>query len=216
MNRRGFLQLTGATGAAALTASCNRINSVACVRNHVGKQPASLAHAVSIRTSCSTGWQTALAVAFVVGLFYVTYDCHVWQSRCLLQLCREMHRGFVTKAGFSRMLGTTHKADRGAIVGRAVGLFVLLIAHSDNPVPTIFEPHSTPAESIYHLSPFVFAITGMIFLAVFNSGTPSGERNYAMSLNEGGLLPGRRAPFVRRSHAGQDSTGPPPAGSLCL
>lgn len=29
MKRRGFLQLTGATGAAALTASCNRINSVA-------------------------------------------------------------------------------------------------------------------------------------------------------------------------------------------
>jgi sulfite dehydrogenase (cytochrome) subunit A len=28
MNRRGFLQLIGATGAAALTASCNRINSV--------------------------------------------------------------------------------------------------------------------------------------------------------------------------------------------
>src|SRR6266404_6577011 len=90
MNRRGFLQLTGATGAAALTASCNRINSVACVRNRVGKQPASLAHAVSIRTSCSTGWHTALAVAFVVGLFYVTYNCHVWQSRCLFQLCREM------------------------------------------------------------------------------------------------------------------------------
>src|SRR5260370_39016287 len=28
MNRRGFLQLIGATGAAALTGSCNRINSV--------------------------------------------------------------------------------------------------------------------------------------------------------------------------------------------
>src|SRR5713101_5487965 len=28
MNRRGFLQLIGATGAAALSASCNRINSV--------------------------------------------------------------------------------------------------------------------------------------------------------------------------------------------
>src|SRR5437867_3366876 len=128
------------------------------------------------------------------------------------------------------MLETTHKPDRGAIVGRAVGLFVLLIgvlfaaalcnasARSDNPVPTItvFEPHSTPAESIYHLSPFVFAITGMIFLAVFNSGRPCGEqRNYAMSLNEGGLLPERRAPLVPRSHAVQDSTGPPPAGSLC-
>jgi DMSO/TMAO reductase YedYZ molybdopterin-dependent catalytic subunit len=29
MNRRGFLQLIGATGAAAVTASCNRVNSVA-------------------------------------------------------------------------------------------------------------------------------------------------------------------------------------------
>ncbi|HWY54459.1 MAG TPA: twin-arginine translocation signal domain-containing protein, partial [Terriglobales bacterium] len=29
MNRRGFLQLIGATGVAALTASCSRINSVA-------------------------------------------------------------------------------------------------------------------------------------------------------------------------------------------
>ena len=127
------------------------------------------------------------------------------------------------------MLGTTHKEDRGASVGRVVGLFVLLIgvlfaaalcnasARSDNPVPTItiFETHSTPAESIYHLSPFVLAITGMIFLAVFNSGTPSRQRNYAMSLNESGLFPGRRAPFVRRSHAVQDSTGPSPAGSLC-
>jgi len=40
---------------------------------------------------------------FVVGLFYVTYDCHVWQSRCLFQLCREMHRGFVTKAHSTSM-----------------------------------------------------------------------------------------------------------------
>jgi len=125
------------------------------------------------------------------------------------------------------MLETTHKAVWGAIVARAVGLFVLLIGvlfaaalcnaspHSDNPVSTIFEPHSTPAAPIYHLSPFVLAITAMIFLAVFNSGTPSRQRNSAMSLNESGLLPGRRAPFVRRSHAVQDSTGPPPVGSLC-
>jgi sulfite dehydrogenase (cytochrome) subunit A len=28
MNQRGFLQLVGATGVAALTASCNRVNSV--------------------------------------------------------------------------------------------------------------------------------------------------------------------------------------------
>jgi cytochrome c oxidase subunit II len=34
-------------------------------------------------------------------------------------------------------------------------------------IPSIFDPHSTPAESIYHLSIFVLAITGVIFLVVF-------------------------------------------------
>src|SRR5262249_50698170 len=35
-------------------------------------------------------------------------------------------------------------------------------------VPSVFDPHSTPAESIYHLSVFVLAITGVIFLVVFS------------------------------------------------
>jgi len=35
-----------------------------------------------------------------------------------------------------------------------------------NPVPSIFEPHSTPAESIFHLSLFVLSITALIFLVV--------------------------------------------------
>ena len=77
------------------------------------------------------------------------------------------------------MVETTHKTDCGAIVGRTVGLFVLLIGvlfaaalctaspRGDNPVPNIFQPHSTPADSIYHLSRFVLAITAMIFLVVF-------------------------------------------------
>jgi cytochrome c oxidase subunit 2 len=38
---------------------------------------------------------------------------------------------------------------------------------NDNPVPSIFQPRSTPAESIHHLSLFVLAITGLIFLVVF-------------------------------------------------
>jgi cytochrome c oxidase subunit II len=38
----------------------------------------------------------------------------------------------------------------------------------DNPIPSIFEPHSTPAESIHHLSHFILAITGVIFLVVFS------------------------------------------------
>jgi hypothetical protein len=49
------------------------------------------------------GLANRTAVAFVVGLFYVTYNCHLWQSRCLLQLCCEMHRGFVTKAHSTSM-----------------------------------------------------------------------------------------------------------------
>src|SRR5947209_10566148 len=36
-----------------------------------------------------------------------------------------------------------------------------------NSVPSIFDPRSTPAASIYHLSHFVLAITGLIFLVVF-------------------------------------------------
>ena len=35
-----------------------------------------------------------------------------------------------------------------------------------NPVPSIFEPHSTPADSILDLSNFVLGITGLIFLVV--------------------------------------------------
>jgi cytochrome c oxidase subunit 2 len=36
-----------------------------------------------------------------------------------------------------------------------------------NSVPSIFEPRSTPADSIRHLSFFVLSITGLIFLVVF-------------------------------------------------
>src|SRR6202008_738687 len=36
----------------------------------------------------------------------------------------------------------------------------------DNPVPNIFDPRSTPAESIRDHSYFVLAITGLIFLVV--------------------------------------------------
>jgi cytochrome c oxidase subunit 2 len=77
-----------------------------------------------------------------------------------------------------RMGETMRKADWRAIVSRAAGVLVLLVgillaaglctasAPQDNPIPTIFEPHSTPAESIQHLSYFVLAITGLIFLVV--------------------------------------------------
>jgi len=78
------------------------------------------------------------------------------------------------------MSEATHmKADQGVVVGRAMGILVLLVGilfaaglctaspPPDNPVPSIFDPHSTPAESIRHLSYFVLTITGLIFLVVF-------------------------------------------------
>jgi cytochrome c oxidase subunit II len=72
------------------------------------------------------------------------------------------------------------KTEWGVLVGRATGILVLLSGillaaglctaspSGNNPIPSIFQPHSTPAESIYHLSRFVLAITAVIFLAVFS------------------------------------------------
>jgi cytochrome c oxidase subunit II len=72
------------------------------------------------------------------------------------------------------------KRDWRAFVGLATGILVILAGilltanwcfaspSTDNPVPSIFKPHSTPAESIYHLSRFVLAITAVIFLVVFS------------------------------------------------
>jgi cytochrome c oxidase subunit 2 len=74
---------------------------------------------------------------------------------------------------------TMRDVDWQATACRAVGILFLLAAEllaaslcsasttADNPVPSIFDPHSTPAESIHHLSHFVLGITGLIFLVVF-------------------------------------------------
>jgi len=79
-----------------------------------------------------------------------------------------------------RMRETPHKTEWGVVLGRSAGMLLLLAGialaaglcmanpPNDNPVPSIFEPHSTPAESIYHLSIFVLAITSIIFLVVFS------------------------------------------------
>src|SRR5689334_25303208 len=77
-----------------------------------------------------------------------------------------------------RMGETMRKADWRAMVSRVAGVFVLVVgvllaaglcvaSPHDNPVPSIFEPHSTPAESIRHLSHFVLGLTGLISLVVF-------------------------------------------------
>src|SRR5258707_1824215 len=84
------------------------------------------------------------------------------------------------RQGLRRMHKITDKAGWGVVVGRATGILVLLVGilfaaglctaspSDDNAVPSIFQPHSTPAESIYHLSVFVLGITAVIFLVVFS------------------------------------------------
>src|ERR1700752_1285924 len=70
------------------------------------------------------------------------------------------------------------KREWPVIAGRATGILVLLAGillaaglcsatPPDHPVPSIFDPHSTPAASIRDHSYFVLAITGLIFLVVF-------------------------------------------------
>ena len=76
-----------------------------------------------------------------------------------------------------KIIATMHKADWPAIISRVAGVVVLLVAillaaglctasPQSNSVPSIFDPHSTNAESLYRLSNFVLAITGVIFVVV--------------------------------------------------
>ena len=72
-----------------------------------------------------------------------------------------------------------HKTDWKAVAARITGVFVILAGillaaalctasePPANSIPSIFEPRSTPADSIRHLSFFVLSITGLIFLVVF-------------------------------------------------
>src|SRR5215510_13934153 len=74
---------------------------------------------------------------------------------------------------------THYKSRFRAFLGPALGVLTLLggillgaalctaSEPQANPVPSIFEPRSTPADSIRHLSYFVLTITGLIFLVVF-------------------------------------------------
>jgi cytochrome c oxidase subunit II len=71
------------------------------------------------------------------------------------------------------------KADWPAIISRVMGVALLLAGvllaaglcgatPQANSVPSIFDSHSTPADSIRHLSLFVLSVTGLIFLVVFS------------------------------------------------
>ena len=77
-------------------------------------------------------------------------------------------------------MGNKRKTEWGLVASRAIGILVLLAglllavglctasSGSDNQVPSIFDPRSPNANSLYHLSNFVLAITGMIFVVVFS------------------------------------------------
>src|SRR5260370_9393057 len=76
-----------------------------------------------------------------------------------------------------RIVETMQKADWPAIISRATGVAFLLAGvlvaeglcvatPQDNSVTSIFDSHSTPADSIRHLSFFVLGVTGLIFLVV--------------------------------------------------
>lgn len=62
----------------------------------------------------------------------------------------------------------------GPVAGVLILLAAVLLAASlcsagtGPAIPSIFKPESTPADSIYHLSIFVTAITGVIFVIVFS------------------------------------------------
>src|ERR1700689_4109109 len=78
-----------------------------------------------------------------------------------------------------RIVETMQKADWPAIISRVTGVALLLAGMllaaglctatpQDNSVPSIFDSHSTPADSIRHLSLFVLSVTGLIFIVVFS------------------------------------------------
>jgi cytochrome c oxidase subunit 2 len=78
-----------------------------------------------------------------------------------------------------RIVEKIKKEDWPAIISRATGVALLLAGvllaaglcaatPQDNSVPSIFDSHSTPADSIRNLSLFVLSVTGLIFLVVFS------------------------------------------------
>jgi cytochrome c oxidase subunit 2 len=78
------------------------------------------------------------------------------------------------------MKDTERERKWGNIVGTVAGILILLAslllatnlcaadAATSPAIPSIFNPQSTPADSIYHLSIFVLAVTGVIFAIVFS------------------------------------------------
>ena len=78
------------------------------------------------------------------------------------------------------MKGSKHHTKWGKFAGTVAGILILVASlllatslcaantASGPAIPSIFKPESTPADSIYHLSIFVLAITGVIFVVVLS------------------------------------------------
>jgi len=64
-----------------------------------------------------------------------------------------------------------HKLAKGLLASAGSFFFgrsSIALAQAASPVPSIFSPTSTPADSIHRLSLFVLTITGLIFIVVFS------------------------------------------------
>lgn len=81
-------------------------------------------------------------------------------------------RTIVRKSYFSSQIGEQLSWSRCAPIPLAVYLLAgqSVFGNSQDPLqsPNIFKPQSTPAHSIFHLSLFVLAICGVIFVIVFS------------------------------------------------
>jgi cytochrome c oxidase subunit II len=76
------------------------------------------------------------------------------------------------------MSDVLHAMNRQRAASRTAGILGLIFgllfaarlslasAPGDNTIPNIFDPHSTPADSVFHLSIFVLVICGLIFVVV--------------------------------------------------
>ena len=76
------------------------------------------------------------------------------------------------------MRNNSRGTEASVVAGRAAGILLLVLGlllaaglctasgPSDNPIPNIFDPQSTPADSLFHLSMFVLVICGLIFVVV--------------------------------------------------
>jgi len=77
-------------------------------------------------------------------------------------------------------MANKHKTEWKAVAARVTGILVILTGillavrvciaspPGDHPIPSIFDPRSTPADALNQHSHFVLAITGLIFAVVFS------------------------------------------------